>query len=214
MPLIELPQRPNLKIEAPIWETGIQRIAGLDEAGRGALAGPVSVGALILPPDRGLYQRLEGVRDSKEMTPEARSYWAEILKSSAVAWSVGFAEVEEIDRLGIVPAVYLAATRALQALHPPAQHLLIDYFALPGTNLPQTSLTKGDAISLSIAGASVLAKTTRDQFMEQLDSRYPTYGFARHKGYGTLAHRQAIAHHGLCDVHRHSFQLTLPLEFD
>lgn len=213
MPPIKLPIRPNLKIESSLWERGVQRIAGLDEAGRGALAGPVAVGALILPPDRGLYRRLKGVRDSKEMTPENRDYWAEVLKDCALAWSVGFAEVEEIDRLGIVPAVYLAANRALKALEPAAEHLLIDYFTLPGTRLPQTSMIKGDAISLSIAGASVLAKTTRDHLMQQLDHRFPDYGFARHKGYGTLAHRQAIADYGRCVLHRRSFQLTLPLEF-
>lgn len=211
MPHIDLPQRPNLKIEARLWQAGVLRLAGLDEAGRGALAGPVAVGAVILPPDEDLYERLEGVRDSKEMTPQERSYWAKILKTSALAWSVGFAEAVEIDRLGIVPSVYLASRRALQALALPPEHLLIDYFTLPGTVLPQTSLVKGDAISLSIAGASVLAKTARDEFMVQLDSQYPQYGFALHKGYGTLAHRQAIAQHGRCSLHRQSFQLTLPL---
>lgn len=211
---IDLPQRPNLKTEKTLWKTGVQRIAGIDEAGRGALAGPVAVGALILPPERGLSGQLEGVLDSKMMTPKDREYWAEVLKACAVAWSVGFAEVEEIDRLGIVPAVYLAAARALQALKPAAEHLLIDYFTLPDGNLPQTALIKGDAISLSIAGASVLAKTVRDHYMQELDGHYPVYGFAQHKGYGTLAHRKAIARYGRCDLHRHTFQLTLPIEFE
>jgi ribonuclease HII len=203
------PLRPDLKIESQLWKAGCRRIAGLDEAGRGALAGPVTVGALILPPDEGLYDRLVGVRDSKEMTPLQRTRWASELKTCALAWGVGFASPAEIDRLGIVLAVYQAARRALQALIAPPEHLLIDYFTLPDTDLPQTSLVKGDAISLSIAGASVLAKTARDAYMTELDSCFPQYGFAQHKGYGTLVHRRAIATHGRCAMHRQSFQLSL-----
>ena len=201
-----LPPAPDLSFETPLWEAGVRYVAGIDEAGRGALAGPVCAAAVILPPQADLQQRLAGVRDSKEMTPAARQVWAGRLQSVALAYGVGFASNDEIDTLGIVPATRLAVWRALQQLQLPAGHLLVDYLELPDVPLPQTALVKGDARSLSIASASVLAKTSRDAVMRQLDVQYPGYGLARHKGYGAQAHREALARLGLSPIHRKSFK--------
>lgn len=201
-----LPVAPDLHFESELWAGGIKYIAGIDEAGRGALAGPVSAAALILPADSNLQVFLEGVRDSKEMTPEQREFWAGRLKRLALVWGIGFASHQEIDSLGIVPATRLAVRRALEELAPAPQHVLIDYLELPDCPFPQTPLIKGDARSLSIAAASILAKTARDALMRQLDVRYPGYGFAAHKGYATEAHRQALAHLGPAPIHRRSFE--------
>jgi len=201
-----LPERPNLDFEINLWKQEICFIAGVDEAGRGALAGPVAAGAVVLSgevPD--LHDRLEGVRDSKVMNPSDREYWAEVIKAIAVSWGVGFASSAEIDRLGILPATQLAAGRALQSLSCIAEHLLVDYIALPDVDLPQTPLVKGDARSLSIAAASILAKTTRDSVLVNLDRTYPGYHFAKNKGYGTSEHRQAIDRLGPCNQHRKTF---------
>jgi ribonuclease HII len=202
-----LPPAPNFDFEAPIWMNGVQYVAGIDEAGRGALAGPVAVGALILPPQPALASRLLGVRDSKEMTPRQREIWAAQLRTLAVAWGVGFSSHTEIDELGISAATRLAAQRALQSLCIQPQHLLLDFFKIPGCQLPQTALVKGDARSLSIAGASILAKTERDALMRRLDQEYPGYGFAVHKGYATARHRQALERLGPSLIHRMSFTL-------
>lgn len=201
-----LPERPNLAFEITLWEQGLTLVVGLDEAGRGALAGPVSAGAVVLPSDQpDLMNRLSGVRDSKVMTPAARNIWAEEIKTVAVAWCVGMAEPEEIDQLGIVPATCLAATRALQQLGISPEHLLVDFLTLPGERVPQTPLIKGDARSLSVAAASILAKTARDALLVELDQTFPGYGFANHKGYATKMHRHAIITLGPCRVHRRSF---------
>jgi ribonuclease HII len=200
-----VPCAPDLSLELPLWAAGVRLVAGVDEAGRGALAGPVSAGALILPPDPGLGLALEGVRDSKELTPAERSIWAGRLRQVAVAWGVGLASSAEIDALGIVPATQLAAQRALEAMELPAEHLLLDYIFLPEVPLPQTALIKGDARSLSIAGASILAKTTRDAFMRELEASYPGYGFPAHKGYCTPAHLEALLRLGPTPIHRNSF---------
>ncbi len=202
-----LPPAPDLGFEIDLWESGIRLVAGIDEAGRGALAGPVAAAAVILPVDGGLCEVLKGVRDSKEMSPAARETWAERLRQLASGFGVGFASHEEIDELGIVPATRLAVRRALEALPVQPQHLLVDYLPLPEIAIPQTNLVKGDARSLSIAAASILAKTARDAVMRSLDGEYPGYGFAQHKGYGTAAHRRALAAKGLCPIHRRSFQL-------
>jgi ribonuclease HII len=199
----EIPSAPNLSFEQALWASGLHAVAGLDEAGRGAWAGPVSAAAVILPADPGLVKTLHGVRDSKQMRPHARDEWAAQIRAAATAWGIGFASHEEIDQMGIVPATRLAMHRALSEL--PAEALLIDALRLPKIPLPQASLIKGDARSLSIAAASVLAKTARDALLVELDSAYPGYGFARHKGYGTAAHREAIARLGPCPIHRMSF---------
>jgi ribonuclease HII len=205
-----LPDSPDLQFEIPLWMEGVQAVAGIDEAGRGALAGPVAAGAVILPPDPQLPGILPGVRDSKEMTPLQREYWAGQLRLQAIAWSVGFASHQEIDELGIVAAVRLAALRAIEALMVQPQHLLLDYLMLPDCLLPQTSLIKGDARSLSIAAASILAKTARDALLVELDRAYPEYGFAAHKGYATALHLAALTRLGPSPVHRRSFHPIRP----
>lgn len=200
-----LPSRPDLYFEMALWNDNIEYLAGVDEAGRGALAGEVAAAAVILPNDITLLQTLAGVRDSKQMSPAQRDLWAIEIKRVALAWAVGFASNIEIDVSGIAPATCLAIHRALDALPVSPQHLLVDYIKLPDCAIPQTPLVKGDARSLSIASASVLAKTARDELMRQYDRRFPGYGFARHKGYGTASHRAAIEQMGGCSLHRQSF---------
>jgi ribonuclease HII len=196
---------PTLDFEQELWRGEWERIAGIDEAGRGAWAGPVCAAAVILPVNPLLARELYGVRDSKQMSPSSRTAWEPHIKACAAAWGVGFATCEEIDRIGILPATRLAATRALAELSP--DYLLTDYLIFREIPLPQTALVKGDQRSLSIAAASVLAKTARDDLMRRLDRSYPGYGFARHKGYGTREHQQAIRRLGLCALHRRSFSI-------
>lgn len=202
---VKAPAHPDLGLEINLWSAGLALVAGLDEAGRGAWAGPVFAAAVILPKDEDLLERLNGVRDSKQMTARQRGLWAERIRSAGQAWGIGQADSQEVDRLGIVPATRLAMERALQACGCQAEHLLIDALKLPQVEVPQSAVIKGDARSLSIAAASVLAKTARDALMKQLDQEYPGYGFGRHKGYGTAAHRAALERLGACDLHRMSF---------
>jgi len=200
-----IPAWPDLSFELPLWSAGLKLVAGLDEAGRGALAGPVAAAAVILPASPDILLALHGVRDSKQMTPAQRQLWTERLHSQLLCYSVGFASHAEIDERGIVPATRLAMQRALCQLSLSPQHLLLDFLALPALSIPQTSLVKGDRRSLSIAAASVLAKNARDELMCRLDLQYPGYGFALHKGYGTLTHRRALQALGPSPVHRQSF---------
>ncbi len=201
-----LPENPDLTFEQRLWGMGVRFVAGVDEAGRGALAGPVAAGAVVLPwEDDCLIEKLDGVRDSKVMTAEARTHWAEVIKRTALAWDVGFASAQEIDRMGILPATRLAAVKALANLDLSVDHVLIDYLILPEIEIPQTPLVKGDARSLSIACASVLAKTARDAVLVEMEKTYPGYGFASHKGYATEAHRKAIAALRPCEQHRCTF---------
>lgn len=195
---------PDLAFETPYWQANLLP-AGLDEAGRGAWAGPVAAAAVILPPEAAILQALCGVRDSKLMTARQRYAWRSQIIAAALAWGVGFAAPEEIDALGIVPATRLAMQRALEQLDFPPQALLVDALKLPAIPLPQQALIKGDRRCLSIAAASVLAKTARDDLMTGLDVIYPGYGFARHKGYGTKVHRAALAALGVSAVHRRSY---------
>lgn len=193
---------PDIAFEAGLWNVGVTRIAGIDEAGRGALAGPVVAAALVLPPNPEILACLQGVRDSKQLAPLEREAWSESLRKVAVAWGVGFASHLEIDALGIAPATRLAAQRALHCLAIEPEHLLLDYIFLPDSDCPQTALIKGDARCLSIAGASILAKTARDALMRDLEEEYPGYGFAAHKGYGTPQHLEALQLLGASPVHR------------
>lgn len=202
-----LPREPDLSFERALWKAGLSAVAGIDEAGRGALAGPVAAAAVILPPEAKMVECLKGVRDSKQMTPHQREAGREKILQYAVTWGVGFASAEEVDQMGILPATRLAACRALEALTLPPAHLLLDYLFLPENPLPQTALIKGDRRSLSIAAASVLAKTARDALLCKLELTYPGYGFASHKGYGTQAHRAALQRLGVSPVHRLSFAL-------
>ena len=201
-------QNPDLTYETNLWPY-YKHIAGLDEAGRGALAGPVAVGAVILPNDPAfLFSTLNGVRDSKQMTPLERESLAPRIQETALTWSVGFASAQEIDTLGIVPATRLAALRALQGLSLTPHYLLTDFrLELPQLDLPQTALVHGDALCLSIAAASVLAKTARDELMRELDSQYQGYGLGKHKGYGTQLHRLAMKRMGISPIHRKTFQV-------
>ena len=196
---------PDLRLEKRLWRSGLENIAGMDEAGRGALAGPVTVGAVILPNVPRLSSTLSGVRDSKQMTPPQRARWAAAIQQTARAWSLGWASANEIDSLGISAATRLASERALAALPLLPDHLLTDFRLNPDTDISLTSLVKGDQKSLSIASASVLAKTARDAVMCELDEQYPGYGLARHKGYGTVVHREAIERLGHSPIHRKTF---------
>ena len=201
-----LPPAPDLKYETRLWKSGIKYVAGIDEAGRGALAGPVAAAALIFPTDPDLVVDLDGVRDSKQMTARQREFWAENLARIALALNVAFASPAEIDELGILPATRLAMRRAVQGLDFEPDQLLVDYVALPELQIPQQALVKGDARSLSIAAASILAKTARDAVLRDLDAVHPGYGFAGNKGYGTATHREALGHLGPCPIHRRTFK--------
>lgn len=202
--------QPDFEFESQLWREGIRIIAGVDEAGRGALAGPVSAGILVLPADLHLLVVFNGMYDSKKLTPVERERFAEKIVRVAVGYAVGFAAAREIDQLGILPATRLAAQRALASLEIVPQYLLVDYIALPECPIAQTGIIRGDERSLSIAGASILAKVSRDEMMRSLDVTYPGYNFAAHKGYGTLAHRHALARLGPCPEHRLSFKYRLP----
>lgn len=180
-------------------------MAGLDEVGRGAWAGPIVAAAVILPLQRtGLAASLRGVRDSKQMTAAQRARWNEVILGMAEA-GLGESSPQEVDALGVIGATRLAMTRALSHLARPADHLLIDYVRLPALALPQTALTFGDQLSLSIAAASVVAKVARDRAMVDLDRDHPGFGFARHKGYGTDEHFTALQSLGPSPIHRYSF---------
>ena len=205
------PLVPSLIYEQRLWGQGYRYVAGLDEAGRGAWAGPVVAAAVILPADLpGLAEHLVGVRDSKQLSPARREMLLEVIQAQALAWAVGQVPSAEIDALGIVPATRQAMHQALADLSPAADYALIDYLPLPALDLPQSSLPKGDARVLSIAAASIVAKVLRDRLMVRLDDRYPGYGFARHKGYGTPQHRVALQSLGPCAIHRLSFA---PLQY-
>jgi ribonuclease HII len=190
-----------LRYETALWQTGVAHIAGVDEAGMSPLAGPVAAAAVILAPGT----RIAEVDDSKRLDVEQRDRLAPVIKQQAVAWAVAFAEVDEIDEINIYWAGLLAMRRAVEALAPAAQHLLIDGRKLAELPLPQQRIIKGDAKSLSIAAASILAKTARDARMQQLDAAYPGYGFAKHKGYPVNAHVRALRRLGACPIHRRSF---------
>ena len=188
-----------LTFERAARAAGFSRIAGVDEAGRGPLAGPIVAGAAVLA------GTVPGLDDSKRLTAEQRNALYEILLSGAHVTGVAVIEAEEIDRRGIQWANYRAMGLAVAALAPEPDYVLIDGFEVPGLAQPQLRIIKGDQRSQSIAAASIVAKVYRDRLMEALDSRYPKYGFARHKGYGTRQHLEAIARYGPCPAHRKSF---------
>lgn len=185
---------------------GYSFIAGLDEAGRGCLAGPVVAAAVILPPNEEICSLLTGVRDSKQMTAQARELYFDVIMQQAVAVGVGIGSVALIDARNILQATKWAMRAALEQLQPAPDTLLLDALLLPDVALPQRSIIKGDARCLSIASASVIAKVTRDRLMLALHETYPMYGFARHKGYGTEAHLAALREHGASPHHRQTFR--------
>ncbi len=198
---------PTLEFETALWNQGFLIVAGIDEAGRGAWAGPVMAGAAVLPADPKVLNRLEGVRDSKLMTPAERETMFDVIRAEAKVYAVGEADAGEIDRVGILNATKLAMKRAVDGLGICPDHLLIDYVRLHDVTIPQTGIKHGDMLSLSIACASVLAKVTRDRFMRTTAAElYPQYRFDQHKGYGTKLHQQALAQYGPCPIHRRSFR--------
>ncbi len=189
------------RFEQAAWRRGLTRVAGVDEAGRGPLAGPVVAAAVILPPGG----RIEGVDDSKRLTAEQREGLFEVIASRAMAVGVGMADPATIDRVNILEATRLAMRQALAALAAAPELVLTDYVALDGLGYPQKNLVKGDRRSASVAAASIVAKVTRDRIMEAADRDYPEYGFGRHKGYPTPEHRAALERHGPCPLHRRTF---------
>jgi ribonuclease HII len=190
-----------LRFEVELWEAGHLHVAGVDEAGMAPLAGPVVAAAVVLPQR----YRLRGLDDSKLLDAETRERMALDVKRDAVAWAVGMAGVEEIDHLNIYHAGLLAMRRALLALQRLPSFVLVDARRIPDCPVPQRGIVHGDALSMSIAAASVVAKTTRDALMCQFDAQYPGYGFAAHKGYATEQHDLALRALGACPIHRRSF---------
>ena len=193
--------RKLLQFESVLWAGGVLHVAGVDEAGMSPLAGPVAAAAVIFAPK----SRIPGVDNSKKLDAETRDRLAAEIKGRAVAWSVAFAEVEEIDRINVYWAGLLAMRRAVEGLFPAPQHILLDARRLKDLQTPQQAIVKGDCKSLTIAAASILAKTARDALMCRLDAQYPGYGFSKHKGYPVREHYAALARLGACPVHRRSF---------
>ncbi|HLL06740.1 MAG TPA: ribonuclease HII [Myxococcaceae bacterium] len=191
-----------LRYETELWTQGLERVVGVDEAGMAPLAGPVVAAAAILPKN----YRLKGLDDSKKiLEEERREELAAALKRDVVAWAVGVAEVEEIDRINIYHAGLLAMRRAVEGLGLVPDYALVDARTIPECPCPQKGIIHGDALSMSIAAASILAKTTRDRMMAELDAKYPGYGLASHKGYPTPQHFQAMKEKGVLPIHRRSF---------
>ncbi len=201
---------PNLQTELSLLRQGYRLVVGLDEVGRGAWAGPVVAGAVALPLHLGgLEGRLTGVRDSKQLSPRQRESLLPTIQRTALAVGLGFVSAAQVDRMGIVPATRQAMLLALVELGLYPDYLLIDALPLP-IHIPQRAIIHGDVQCLSIAAASIVAKVTRDRWMIAQDSCYPGYGFARHKGYGTAQHRQALERWGPCLLHRLSFAPCIP----
>lgn len=193
----------DLSFEQSFWAGEIRYVAGLDEAGRGPLAGPVVAAAVMFP--RGTW--IEGVDDSKKIRPKRREELFEIITEQALSVGIGIISHTIIDQVNIYQATGQAMTEAASRLSPLPQHLLIDGRAFHGAGIPSTSIIDGDAKCFSIAAASIIAKVTRDQLMVQFDQQFPQYGFAKHKGYGTKEHYEALRKLGPCEIHRRSFRL-------
>lgn len=192
----------NVEFDSAIRAEGFATLCGIDEAGRGPLCGPVCAAAVVLPPEL----EIEGLNDSKKLTEKKREQLFDVICENAVAYGVGFASVEEIEKLNILNATYLAMKRAYEAAGISADLVLVDGNRLP-PDIPAKMryVIKGDALSASIAAASILAKVSRDRVLYELDKQYPQYGFAKHKGYGTAAHYDALREFGVSPVHRRSF---------
>lgn len=193
-------------LESKLHARGLRLIAGVDEAGRGPLAGPVVAAAVILPPDA----LIHGLNDSKVLTPLKRERLYDRIRGIAVAHATGEASAEEIDRMNVLQATYLAMRRAIERLGATPDRVLVDGAGVPGSPFPESAVIDGDAASLSIAAASILAKVTRDRKMAAFHREFPVYGFADHKGYGSASHRRALRNHGPCRIHRLSFNGVQP----
>ena len=188
-----------MRHEFETYALGYRRVAGVDEAGRGPIAGPIVAAAVMLAAP------LPGLNDSKQLTPAQRERLFALLHREGNGIGVAVIDVEFIDRVGIQPANYLAMTQAAAKLDPSPDFLLVDGFSIPGCRFPHRGIIKGDRDSISIAAASIVAKVVRDRIMIELDRKYPEYGFARHKGYATREHLDALQRYGPCPVHRVSF---------
>ncbi len=193
--------RSLLRVERRLRASGVSSIAGVDEVGVGPLARPVVAAAVVFPPGA----VIQGVDDSKRLREEERERLAPVISEQALGVGIGLADVHEIDELNVYQAGLLSMRRAIENLPLPPEHILVDARSIPGLDIPQSSLKKGDQVSFSIAAASIVAKTHRDALMRELDRRHPEYGFGRHKGYGTPEHQKAIRRHGLLPLHRKSF---------
>jgi len=204
----------RFEFERVLWSRSVTRVAGVDEAGRGPLAGPVVVAAAILPPrwaGTGLPAELAGLNDSKQLTAAQREKFFEFLTRCAeVEFAIAQVDAGVIDEINVLQATHRAMNAALAQLTPLPPHALVDGRPVKTLRVPQTAIIKGDARSYSIAAASVLAKVTRDRRMQALHAQFPAYGFDQHKGYGTAQHLAAIAQHGACPVHRKSFAPLKP----
>lgn len=187
--------------ESALYKAGVERVAGVDEVGRGPLAGPVIAAAVILPPDF----HVLGVDDSKKLSQKKREALYDKIKENAIALGIGIVDNNIIDEINILEATKLAMKRAIEALEPKPDHILIDALTLKDVGIPQTGIVKGDAKSVSIAAASIVAKVTRDRMMVEFHDRFPQYALDRNKGYGTKAHYEGLNHNGLCCIHRRSF---------
>lgn len=194
------------RYERAAYRRGVASIAGVDEAGRGPLAGPVVSAAVVLPRGCLIY----GLRDSKKLSASQREALLEEIYRRAVSIGVGIVDERTIDRINIYHATILSMEKAIRALRVQPELLLIDAVRIPGCSIPQQPIIKGDDLSLSIAAASVVAKVTRDRLMETYDRMYPQYNFKTHKGYGTRAHLEAIRRYGPCDIHRRTFRGVIP----
>ncbi len=192
---------PDYSYELAAAEKGFGTVCGVDEAGRGPLAGPVYAAAVILP--QGLV--IEGLNDSKKLSEKKREQLYDEITKNAVSWSVAFATEKEIDEINILQATFLAMKRAVEGLSPKADYVLVDGNRMPPLEAQGETVIKGDSLSMSIAAASILAKVTRDRFMTELAQIYPQYRFDKHKGYGTKLHYELLAEHGVSEVHRKSF---------
>jgi ribonuclease HII len=200
------PAYPTLNSEGALWEEGRTLVAGLDEAGRGPWAGPVYAAAVILHADKASLTALSTVRDSKTLSAGQRARCFDAIIETARAFGVGIGAVEEIDTLGIVPATRLAMQRALEALSVWPEVLILDAIRLPAVPLPQQAFPRADVTCLSVAAAGIVAKVSRDRWMEEIaEVAFPGYGFAQHKGYGTRMHAAALDRMGICPLHRRSF---------
>ncbi len=208
----------RFEFERGLWSRGATRVAGVDEAGRGPLAGPVVAAVVILPSvwqDGGFDERLRDLNDSKQLTAAQREAFFAILTAHPdIRFGIATVDAAVIDRINILQATHRAMNEALAQLQPPPEHVLVDGRPVKSMRLPQTAIVKGDALSYTIAAASVLAKVTRDRMMLEFDRQFPGYGFAEHKGYGTPQHLAAIATLGPCPIHRRSFAPLKPVEHE
>jgi ribonuclease HII len=208
----------RFEFERALWSRGATLVAGVDEVGRGPLAGPVVAAAVVLPhawSDSGFDDRLRDLNDSKQLTEAQREEFFAVLTSlPEIRYAIAMVDAATIDRINILQATHRAMNEALAQLEPQPQHVLVDGRPVKTMSLPQTALVKGDSLSYSIAAASVLAKVARDRLMLAFDAQFPGYGFAEHKGYGTPRHLAAIAERGPCPIHRRSFAPLKPVQVE